>query len=112
MAALPNGAAARVDIAKISGYLLNPGHPVGRHKARVFRAALGLTAEHAALLQSALRTAAASQDASLERQDRFGDQYTVHFELAHEGRVREIRSLWIVRSGENFPRFVSAFVVD
>ena len=40
---LPNGDRAIVDIAKLRDYCLNAGHPRGRHKARVFVAALGLT---------------------------------------------------------------------
>ncbi len=42
---LPNSDRAVVDIAKLRDYCLNPAHPRGRHKARVFAAALGLTAE-------------------------------------------------------------------
>ena len=36
---LPNAARAIVDEAKVRDYLLSPEHPVGRFKARVFRAA-------------------------------------------------------------------------
>jgi hypothetical protein len=40
---LPNAERAVVDIAKLQDYSLNPAHDVGKHKARVFRSALGLT---------------------------------------------------------------------
>ncbi len=40
---LPNGERAVVDIIKLQDYCLNPAHPRGQHKARVFAAALGLT---------------------------------------------------------------------
>ncbi len=43
---LPGGNAAIVDRQKLTGYCLNPEHPRGKHKARVF-AMLGLTAENA-----------------------------------------------------------------
>ena len=33
-----------VDLAKLRDYCLNEEHPRGRHKARVFRSRLGLTA--------------------------------------------------------------------
>jgi hypothetical protein len=39
---LPNGGQAVLDIRKIEDYCLNPGHPLGRHKARVFHEALGI----------------------------------------------------------------------
>ncbi|WP_200235400.1 DUF6883 domain-containing protein [Thiohalocapsa halophila] len=41
---LPNANQAVVDLEKLRGYCLNPAHPRGRHKARVFAAALGITA--------------------------------------------------------------------
>jgi hypothetical protein len=34
---LPHGDEAILDIRKIQDYCLNPSHPRGRHKARVFR---------------------------------------------------------------------------
>jgi len=40
---LPNGERAFVDMAKLRDYSLDPAHKEGRHKARVFAAALGLT---------------------------------------------------------------------
>lgn len=43
---LPNADVAVIDLRKLSGYSLNPNHPEGGHKARVFAAALGFTQEH------------------------------------------------------------------
>lgn len=40
---LPGGEHAVVEIKKLRGYCLNPLHPRGRHKARVFSSVLGLT---------------------------------------------------------------------
>jgi hypothetical protein len=39
---LPHAERAVVPREKLEGYLLNLGHEVGRHKARVFGAALGI----------------------------------------------------------------------
>ena len=39
---LPDADRAVVPREKLEGYILNPGHEVGRHKARVFGAALGI----------------------------------------------------------------------
>ena len=43
---MPDGDVAIVDRQKLTGYCLNPEHPRGKHKARVF-ATLGFTAENA-----------------------------------------------------------------
>ena len=42
---LLNGDRAIVELVKLRDYSLSETHPRGRHKARVFRAALGLTVE-------------------------------------------------------------------
>jgi len=41
---VPNADGTIVDILKLTNYCLSYEHPRGRHKARVFRSALGLTA--------------------------------------------------------------------
>lgn len=41
---LPNFEKASVDLEKLTAYALNASHPEGRHKARVFLSALGVTA--------------------------------------------------------------------
>jgi hypothetical protein len=45
---LPNNDRAILDIRKIEDYCLNPAHPRGRHKAQVFRRALGIERADAA----------------------------------------------------------------
>ena len=47
-----------VVIEKLRDYCLNPIHPRGRHKARVFRSSCGMTAEHVDDLREALLDAA------------------------------------------------------
>ena len=51
---LPGAERAIVDIAKLRDYCLDPHHPRGRHKARVFASALGLTQADAEILREAL----------------------------------------------------------
>ena len=70
---VPGGDAAIVDRQKLTGYCLNPEHPRGKHKARVF-ATLGFTAENADALRAALLMAAASGDAQPAASDQFGDR--------------------------------------
>jgi len=71
---LPNGERAEVVIAKLRDYCLNADHPRGQHKARVFAAALGLTADHAEQLRDALLDAACTQDAIATDQDQYGQR--------------------------------------
>lgn len=48
----PNREYAIVEIDKIAGYCLNPEHPEGKHKARVFKSALDLNLDDAEELQA------------------------------------------------------------
>ncbi len=66
---LPIGEQAVVEIVKLRDYCLSFDHPRGRHKARVFAAALGLTADHAEELRSALLEAARTEEATATDQD-------------------------------------------
>ena len=48
---LPYAENAEVDIRKLIEYCLNADHPEGKHKARVFAAALGMTVRDAEALR-------------------------------------------------------------
>ena len=61
---LPNPERAVVDIAKLRDYCLNPRHPRGRHKARVFAAVLGIARDEVDILRQALLAAAFTADAT------------------------------------------------
>lgn len=108
---LPNPDRAVVDIAKLRAYCLNPGHPRGRHKARVFAAALGMSAADAQELKALLLTAAKTYEAAAGAKDRYGARYTIDFPVVRANRRAMIRSLWIVRGEEDFARFTSCYVL-
>jgi hypothetical protein len=108
---LPNSDRAEVDLRKLRQYCLSPTHPVGKHKAAVFRAALGLTAADASTLRDQLLRAAVDGEAVAERVDEFGDRYRLDFEIATPSGRATIRSAWIIRAGEDFPRLTTCFVL-
>lgn len=107
---MPGGEAAIVDLAKLTGYCLNPEHPRGKHKARVFAAALGFTAENADQLRAALLAGAGTADAHPAASDQFGTRYMLEFEIIGPRGAGIVRSTWIVRRGEIIPRLTSCFV--
>ena len=108
---LPNGENAKVDIAKLRDYCLNETHEVGSHKARVFRAALGLTADDAEWLQEKLLTAANEDDAQLADPSPFGLRYTIDVTIVHEEKIAVVRTGWIIEYGTDFPRLTSCYVI-
>lgn len=108
---LPNPNRAVVDIAKLRAYCLNTGHPRGRHKARVFAAALGVSAVDAEELRALLLSAATTCEAAAAAKDRYGARYLIDFPIVRAARRATVRSSWIVRSGEDFARFTSCYVL-
>jgi hypothetical protein len=108
---LPNAEAAIVDIQKLRGYCLSPIHAEGKHKARVFFSALGMTAKDAEELRNMLKQAAVSNDASDGGTDEFGVRYILDFAAQRRGRSARIRSCWIIRSQELNPRLVTCYIL-
>lgn len=107
---LPNADQAVVDIAKLRDYSLNPLHPEGKHKARVFAASLGFTAADAAKLRTLVLAAVLTHDTSFGRTDEHGDRYTVDFETQGLRDMVTIRTAWIIGRAETVPRLVSCYV--
>lgn len=107
---LPNPARAHVPIEKLVDYCLNSDHPRGRHKARVFAATLGIRTADAEQLRSALLAAAKAGDAVLTESDAYGQRFVLDFPMTGPAGQAIVRSLWIVRTDEDFPRLTSCFV--
>jgi hypothetical protein len=108
---LPGSDNAIVDIAKLRDYCLDPQHPRGRHKARVFAATLGLAQTDVEFLREALLRAARETDALAGESDEYGDRFTMDFELNRGNRRAVVRSAWIALRGEAAPRLTSCFVL-
>lgn len=108
---IPNAENAYVDLVKLRDYCLSPVHARGRHKARVFEAALGLTADHAEELCEALLTAARTEEAILGDQDEYGQRFLVDFTMRSAGGLAQVRSSWIVRAEEDYPRLITCYVL-
>jgi hypothetical protein len=111
MVLLPNNHRAILDIRKIEDYCLNPEHPRGRHKAQVFRGALGIDRADAEWLRSAILGAVRHSEASEQTRDPLGSRWCVDALLARHDKRVVVRTIWIVRTGEDFPRFVTCWVL-
>lgn len=109
--ALPNADRAFIDLRKLRDYCLNVGHPRGRHKARLFRTVLGLTEEDAELLRQALLAGVLESAAVQTHTDEHGVRYMVDLALMLRGRSGQVRTAWIVRQDEDFPRLLTCYVL-
>lgn len=108
---LPHPELAVVDVKKLSEYCLNPEHPDGQHKARVFKAALGIRLENVEELKLALLEAIQVNEAITDKSNQYGQKYVVDFTMVRMQQQATIHSVWIVKHSENFARLVTCYIL-
>lgn len=108
---LPDAQHAEVDIRKLSDYCLDEEHPVGRHKARVFRAALGITVRDAEWFRAQILQMITDAEAVPSKADQHGKRYEADITIVRQGLRAVVRTAWIVAPGGNVPRFISCRVL-
>jgi Domain of unknown function (DUF6883) len=92
---------------KLRDYSLSAEHKEGKHKARVFTDALGLKSNDADRLRRKLLDVAKDEDCRMGRKSDYGQRYVIDFGLSREGKTARVRSAWIMRNGEDFPRLAT-----
>jgi Domain of unknown function (DUF4926) len=92
---LPGGDRAIVDIRKLRDYWLSPLHLRGRHKARVFKEAIGVGQADAEWLRDILRDGARTNEAIHLGQDAYGTRWCVDIIVTRGGRTATVRTIWI-----------------
>ena len=108
---LPNSEHANISPGKIRDYLLSAEHPIGRFKARFFRA-LGYTPEDWERLAADLVSAAQTHDAEAIRSP-YGEKFRIVGRLTGpNGRSAEVISVWIRLPGADDPRFVTVYPLE
>src|SRR5207248_9929969 len=96
MSKLPHAERAVVDLAKLRDYALNPQHHVGKHKARVFLAALGVTLDDAEWLRQTVLEAVRFAEVQPGVSSLFGMKYVVDILVTRGTRSAIVRTSWIV----------------
>lgn len=108
---LPNAQAAMVAPEKLTGYILNPQHFRGKHKARVFASALGFDLSNHPLLLAQLLEGARSGSAEMAQTTEHGTIYRVDFNASGPAGHAGVRSLWLIRPAAGIPEFVTCYVL-
>ena len=106
---LPGGDKAVVDVEKLRDYCLSPAHRDGKHKARVFASVLGFTARDAEWCATGSWKPLPPGPPCVRRTLSL-ETYVLEF-LVNTGRGSAlVRSGWIVRTRETFPRLTTCYV--
>ncbi|WP_205879100.1 DUF6883 domain-containing protein [Leptolyngbya sp. BC1307] len=105
---LPNSAQAYVQPRKLTEYLLSKTHAVGKAKAKFFRG-LGFNETNLIDLEQALLNLARTQAIYETIETVHGLKYVIIGSIdTPSGISVTILSVWIVDTGENSPRFITA----
>jgi hypothetical protein len=106
---LQNAQDAVITRAKIVDYLLSERHFHGRHKAAFFRQ-FGFRSESWQTLADSLKKHATDHEIAREEPSPFGQRFVIEgiMEMP-DGRMPLVRTIWFLRSGEDMPRFVTAY---
>ncbi len=109
---LPHLENAVVPQAKVVDCLLSRTHPIGRHKA-VFFEAFGFTTAGWQSLAEALLTHASDYELTTVEDSPFGKRYVIEGIMTmNDGRAILMRTVWFIDSGEDVPRFVTAYPIE
>lgn len=109
---IPNAANCIVEPEKVRDYLLNLSHPAGKGKAAFFTA-MGFRQQDWEVLATALRQMVRHSPVTISMTSRHGQKYIVAGTLVTpNGQVPHIRTVWVVDSGTDRPRLVTAYPMD
>ena len=112
---LPNAERAVFDIEKLRDYSLNPKHPKGKHKARVFLEELDFKADDAEHLREKLMEAISTTEVTAQQLTSYEQRFFVDFQVRRDSKyvvtLKAIRSAWIVRNNEDFPRLTTCYIL-
>jgi hypothetical protein len=109
---LPQHEKAIIPVEKLRDYALDPSHPLGKNKARVFKAALGMERDDADLLSEILKSTLYRSPAVQGPKSRFGEHWTTYHEIVGlSGQPVVVTVAWIYRiEHEDVPVLVSCYI--
>lgn len=97
--------------AKLWDYVLNPGHPQGGPKARVFAAVLGIGRADWQHLQDQLLNGVRTAETRHTQSTGWGDLYEAVMNVTGPtGHTHPVRTAWIIRPADSRPQLVTAYV--
>ena len=105
---LPDAEQAVVAREKITDYLLSPTSPRGASKARFFRQ-FGFQVAEWEVFAAALRSHCQQHEVVEMLETEYGIQYVIiGYIETPDGRNPNIRAVWQVDNGADYPRFITA----
>lgn len=102
---------------KLTRYALDPSHPTGGPKAEAFRKMLGITKEHAGLVENQIMAWLEHLPAIPGKADKYGERYNVYVPVTGpNGRSVDVMTSWIYersKDGKSIstkPKLINCFI--
>ena len=97
---------------KLFDYVLNPDHPVGRHKARVFLSVLGIERIHADVLAEVIKQGLARSPAEKRKETQSNELWTTYHQIVGlNGKTAILTVGWEIAQTEPLqPQLVSCYI--
>ena len=112
-AVLPNVDDAYINPKKLTEYALNPNHPVGGNKARVFESSLGYNQSNADDLLKEIYQKLPQSEAIIATHDQYGQRYTVDMMITGpNGNTVKVRTGWIIKTNSEIPELTTIYVKE
>jgi hypothetical protein len=101
---------AIINPTKLTEYALNPDHPVGKNKARVFESALGFNRGNADELMAQLQHGVKNNTPIAGKVDQYGERFTVEIPVKGPKGNGVVTSGWIYKPGSEVPELTTILV--
>lgn len=110
MPILKNADVAVIEPRKLVQYCLDPNSRKGRHKARVFKSALGYDQSNYLDLIRAIRDGIRVHEARFVERTAHGELWQVDMPVAGPTGTGSVRTGWIYEEDSDVPRLTTAYV--
>lgn len=108
---LKNAEYATILDTKLTGYMLNPEHDRGKHKARVFER-IGFNQTNACELKQQIMGNLSTHPALPGIEDKYGKRFTVMIPIRGPKGRAVVETAWIYKAeSPNTPTFITGFIV-
>ncbi len=108
---LPRASEAIVSPEKLRDYALDPEHPTGRHKARVFHSALGIGQDDWAYLRDQIVGRIGTAEPTAVKVNPYGRVYEVPIPIdGLNGAQHLVLTAWQVENDSELPSLVTLYV--
>ena len=109
---LPNLERACISVEKLRDYVLNPDHPTGRNKARVFKRMLGIERKHAAAFAQVIKSSLPRAVAEKGKEQSYGSHWVTYHEIIGLGGESVIVTVaWMFKVEEpETPNLITCYI--